>query len=188
MENNSKLDKLIQDYLDRYCDANGYLPKEKRAGFLLELVRMIQFDASFEENLLKNTTDYIEQHYPNIDLWEQHAGELPAIKTVTEQQFDEQVEELEKNFSHERVDWLKQAGQKLYGKKTELAKEPPKQEKVERKVLPGESERQQSQQSHQRAAASAGKQASHRQADNSKGILGIIVIAVVAVIIYLLSD
>lgn len=188
MENNSKLDKLIQDYLDRHCDVNGYLSKGKKAGFLLEVVRMIQFDASFEENLLKDTTDYIEQHYPNIDLWEQHAGELPAIETVTEQQFDEQVEKLEKNFSHERVDWLKQAGQKLYGKKTEMAKEPPKQEKMERKVLQGESNRQQSQQSHRWATASAGKQASHKQSDNSKSILGIIVIAIVAVIIYFLSN
>ena len=114
MSKEFELNLLIQEYIDEYCDAQGRMPQDKRPEFIMRVVRMVRYDVTFKRHLLKDTTDYIEQHYPNIELWEAHQGEMPAIATATEQQFDEQTAQLRKNFSHERVQWLSQVGMKLY--------------------------------------------------------------------------
>lgn len=186
MDEKFKLDRLIQDYLDKFCNEDGYLEKEKMPGFFLEVVRMVQYDVTFEENLLKDTTDYIEQHYPNIKLWEAHRGELPMIATVTEQQFDEQLEELEKNFSHERVQWLKEAGMKLYGTKEEAVSGKSAVKEQEQDKTMGEPKRQRSQSQQRMTTTAKNQQNSRQHGSSNKGLLGAVAVVIVGLIAFLI--
>lgn len=186
MSENFELDLLIQEYIDEYCDAQGKMPQDKRPEFIMKIVRMVQYDVTFKRHLLKNTTDYIEQHYPNIELWEAHQGELPAIATVTEQQFDEQIEELEKNFSRERVQWLKEAGMKVYGKKEEAVSEKSLGEEQEQGKTMGESKRQRSQSQQRVTTTAKNQQSSRQQGSSNKGLLGAVAVVIVGLIAFLI--
>lgn len=181
-----ELDLLIQEYIDEYCDAQGKMPQDKRPEFIMRVVRMVQYDVTFKRHLLKNTTDYIEQHYPNIELWEPHQGDLPAIATVTEQQFDEQIKELEKNFSHERVEWLSQAGMKVYGKKKEVVSEKSVGDKQEEGKKMGESKRQQSQSRQRMTTTVKNEQNNRQQGSSNKGLLGVVTVVIVGLIAFLI--
>jgi len=116
MDNEFKLNKMIQQYLDEYCNDNGEMKSEDIQGLIREIARMVQYDVSFESNLLNNTTNYIECNYPRINFWQENIGDFPSLESVSEDEFDYQLGELKKNFSHKRVDWLNKAGKKLYGK------------------------------------------------------------------------
>lgn len=181
-----ELDLLIQEYIDEYCDAQGRMPQDKRPEFIMRVVRMVRYDVTFEDGLLKNTTDYIEQHYPNIELWEAHQGEMPAIATATEQQFDEQTAQLRKNFSHERVQWLSQVGMKLYGKKEEAVSEKSLGEEQEQGRTMGESKRQQSQSQQRVTTTAKNQQNSRQQGSSNKGLLGAVAVVIVGLIAFLI--
>ena len=111
-----QLNALIQGDLEEYYDEkNHVLRDEGRSELVRDVVRMIRFDVSFEKRLLEDTLDELKNKY-NISLWQNHVGKLPTV--ITEEAFDAETANLRENFSHERVAWLKQAGQKLYGSKT----------------------------------------------------------------------
>lgn len=135
MSEQFELDRLIKEYLEEHCDSMGRLPDEARQGFLLQVARMVQYDVTFEKGLLEKTIKEIERKYPNIKVWDSvHIGTLPDIDATSkdrdklEKAFDAQIDELEKNFSHARVDWLKNAGIKLYGSKSKTVQAGPKTE------------------------------------------------------------
>ena len=77
MEEIFELDLLTQAYLDENCDKEGKLTSEKMEGLISRIVRTVRYDTAFDRDLLKNTIEYIEQHYPNIFLWEKNMGEFP---------------------------------------------------------------------------------------------------------------
>ena len=186
MSENFELNLLIREYIDEYCDAQGKMPQDKRPEFIMRVVRMVRYDVTFDRQLLKDTTDYIEQHYPNIELWETHQGELPAIATVTEQQFDEETAQLKKNFSHERVEWLSQAGQKLYGKEEEAVSEKSVGEEQEQCETMGEPKRQQSQSQQRRTTTASGRQTNRQQNSSNKGLLGAAAVVIAGLIAFLI--
>ena len=139
MNEKFEIDSLLQRDLQKYYDTEKKaLRPEGRAEILIDVARMVRYDADFADGLLDDTLNYLKAHYDGLELWEENKGDFPSLETVTEKEFTAETLRLRENFSHKRVDWLKSAGKKLYGK-PEAAQAKPK---VEVGSSVGESRRQ----------------------------------------------